>query len=232
MKTIGIIGGSTDVATVEYYRLINSGIRNRLGGFHTGEIIINSMDFAQSDHFVHNGLWDEGGAYLNQKALGLERAGADFILCVSNTWHCAATSVMTGVTIPLLHIVDPTAEAIRAAGLTKVALLGTKATMSGTFLIKEYTERFGIEILVPDGEEQDVIDRIIFKELSQSNFIEKSRNFYLAVIDSLSEKGVQGVILGCTEIPLLVHQEDRPNIPMFDTLKLHADAAVDLALEI
>lgn len=231
MKTIGIIGGSTDVATMEYYKLINAGIRERLGGNHTGEIIINSMDFAQSARFVNGGLWEEGGRYLNRKALSLERAGADFILCVSNTWHKAEEAFMKDVHIPLLHIVDPTAKAILKRGLTKVGLLGTKATMSGKFLVEEYTQRFGVKIVVPSDEEQDIIDHIIFAELSKAKFTESSRRTYLDVIDSLRSRGAEGIILGCTEIPLLVSQVDRPNFPMFDTLKLHSEAAVTMALD-
>lgn len=231
MKTIGIIGGSTDVATVEYYRLINNGIRERLGDKHTGEIIINSMDFHQSARFLKYNLFDEAGIYLHKKALGLELAGADFILCVSNTWHMAEHLFMKDLKIPFLHIVDPTARAIQKDGFKKVGLLGTKATMSGTFLSDRYLENFGIEIAVPTEEEQDLIDRVIFEELSLAKFTEESKNQYLSIIDSLSSQGVEGIILGCTEIPLLVNQLDRPHIPMYDTLTLHAEAAVELALD-
>lgn len=231
MKTIGIIGGSTDVATAEYYKLINSGIRARLGDMHTGEIIINSMDLHHSVRFLQHRLFDEAAAYLHHKAAGLERAGADFILCVSNTWHLSAPRFMQGVSIPFLHIVDPTARAIRADGWSKVGLLGTKTTMAGTFLSDRYKEDFGIDIVVPTEEDQDFIDRIIFEELSFANFTDDSRDRYLAIIDSLSARGCQGVILGCTEIPLLVKQADRPHIPMYDTMTLHVEAAVALALE-
>ena len=219
------------MATVEYYKLINNGIRERLGEQHTGEIIINSMDAYQSVQFLKNHLYDEAAAYLHKKALSLERAGADFILCVSNTWHMSEPLFMKGIKVPFLHIVDPTARAIQGDGFKKVGLLGTKATMSGTFLSDRYTEQFGIEIVVPTDEDQDVIDRIIFEELSQADFTEESKNQYLSIIDSLSSRGVQGIILGCTEIPLLVNQLDRPHIPMYDTMALHAEAAVILALD-
>ncbi|KAJ3497365.1 hypothetical protein NLG97_g1960 [Lecanicillium saksenae] len=230
MKTVGIIGGSTDLATAEYYRLINATVREQLGGFHTGEIIINSMDLAKSVHYVHNDLWEEGGAYLAGKAQSLERGGADFIIVVSNTWHRAADIFMKGLKIPLLHIADPTAEAIKAQGLKKVILLGTKATMSTPYLADEFKAR-GVEVVVPTAEEQQFIDDVIFKELSFWKFKEESKNKYLDIIDRLvKEEGAQGAILGCTEIPLLVKQEERPAVPFFDTLTLHAKAAALLAV--
>jgi aspartate racemase len=230
MKTIGIIGGSTDVSTAEYYKLINAGIRQRLGGVHTGEIIINSMDFAQSLRLIDGGLWEEGGKYLNGKALSLERAGADFILCACNFWHKVADSFMKDVKIPLLHIMDPTGGAIQAAHLTQVGLLGTKATMSSGDILGEYKKRFNIDIIVPSDEEQDQVHHIILTELSQAQFTEKSKAIYLEVMKSLRSRGAQGIILGCTEIPLLVNQTDLPELPMFDTLKLHVEAAVSMAL--
>jgi aspartate racemase len=224
MKTVGIIGGSTDVATVEYYKAINAQVREMLGGLHTGEIIINSMDVAKSAHYVHNNLWEEGGEYLRGKAQSLERAGADFIIVVSNTWHRASHIFMRDVSIPLLHIADPTAQAIKDKGLDMVALLGTKSTMGTPYLPEEFKAR-GVDVIVPAEEEQMFIDRVIFEELSYWNFTIESRTEYLRIIDRLVERGAQGVILGCTEIPFLVKQEDRPDIPMFDTLTLHAKAA-------
>ncbi|KAJ6437206.1 aspartate racemase [Purpureocillium lavendulum] len=230
MKTIGIIGGSTDIATVEYYKLINEHVRRELGGLHTGEIIINSMDLAQSARFVNNQLWDEGAAYLHAKAKSLERAGADFIICVSNTWHRVADKFMAGVDLPLLHIADPTGAAIQEQGLRNVALLGTKATMSSPYLPDLFTSRFGLTVTVPSEEQQDLIDGVIFGEISHGQFTKASRDAYLDIIDDLVARGAQGVILGCTEIPLLVSQADRPQIPMFDTLRLHARAAAMKAL--
>ena len=230
IKTIGIIGGSTDLATAEYYRIINAEINLRLGGHHTGEIVIHSMDFAQSAYFVENNLWDEGGAYLAKKAIGLERAGSDVIICVSNTWHRSKDIFMKDVSIPLLHIVDPTATAVKSAGLTKVALLGTKATMSLPFLRGEYENRYGIEIVTPTDAEQDYMQDVIFGELSKSVFTQDARRRFLEIVDRLKAKGAGGAVLGCTEIPLLIKQEDRPDFPMFNTLELHARAAVDFAL--
>lgn len=230
MKTVGIIGGSTDVATVEYYKIINAEVRKMLGGLHTGEIIINSMDVARSAHYVHSQLWEEGGLYLHEKAQSLERAGADFIIVVSNTWHRVANIFMRDVAIPLLHIADPTAHAIKNRGLDTVALLGTKMTMGTPYLREEFRAR-GINVVVPSVDEQALIDHVIFAELSYWKFTEESRAAYLHIIDRLVQDGAQGIILGCTEIPLLVKQEDRPDIPMFDTLTLHAKAAAVKAVK-
>ncbi|KAL7954170.1 Asp/Glu/hydantoin racemase [Trichoderma compactum] len=230
MKIVGIIGGSTDLATVEYYKLINAHIRAKLGGFYTGEIIINSMNFERSAYFVNNNLWEEGGEYLHGKALSLERAGADFIICVSNTWHRVSEAFMKDIKIPLYHIADPTARAILDLKLHTVALLGTKATMSSDYLPNEFSSRFGINIIVPTGEEQIYIDDVIFNELAKSQFTEESRQGYLKIVDKLVSRGAQGVILGCTEIPLLIEQKDRPDIPMFNTLELHARGAAEKAL--
>jgi aspartate racemase len=230
MKTIGIIGGSSHVSTEEYYRLLNVGLNKRRGGDHTGDIIINSMDFGQAVHYVRGGLWEEGGKYLNAKALSLERAGADFIILACNVWHIAADRFMKGVKIPLIHIMDPTGVAIRAAKLEKVALVGAKGTMSSTVFVEEAKKRCGIDVIVPTDEEQDVLDRIIVHELAKSQFTEKSRAAYLEVFESLRRRGAGGVILGCTEIPLLVKQSDLPDFPMFDTLTLHVEAAMSMAL--
>ena len=231
MKTIGIIGGSSPVATIEYYKLINAGIQKRLGGVASGEIIINSMNFGEVYRIVSNNQWEEGTAYLNVKAKSLERAGADFIISVSNTWHKVADGFMKDVQLPFLHIVDPTGDQIKYAGLKKVGLLGTKATMSGTFLMDRYAERYGIEVIVPTPEEQERIDTIIFTELSQFNFKPESKTQYLKIVDSLAKQGAQGIVLGCTEIGLLINQADRPNVPMFDSMVLHAEAAVKMMLE-
>lgn len=225
MKTIGIIGGSTDIATVEYYNLINKHVREELGGLHTGEIIINSMDLAKSAHYVHNELWDEGAEYLHGKAQSLARAGADFIICVSNTWHRVSDKFMAGIDVPLLHIAEPTAEAIKKQGLQKLALLGTKATMSSPYLPDLFANRYGLDMIVPNEEDQQLIDDVIFQELSFAQFNDKSREAYLRIVDELASRGAQGVILGCTEIGLLISQSDRPSIPMLDTLRLHAKAA-------
>src|SRR6266851_2050702 len=207
MLTIGVIGGSGDLATAEYYKAINKAVNDRLGGKHSAEVIINSMDFAKSIHYVYGDLWDEGAVYIHAKAASLERAGADFLMIVSNTWHRAADKFMEGIKIPLLHIFDTTAVAIKKAGLRKVALLGTKLTMAGPYAVPELAKRAGVEVIVPDEDDQDYID----------------------LITKLVVQGAEGIVLGCTKIPLLITQKDDPNVPMFDTLELHAKGAVAVA---
>jgi aspartate racemase len=229
-KVIGILGGSSDQATAEYYRLINQRVRARLGGWNTGEILINSLNFALSERWVRQALWTEAGANLAARAASLERAGAGLLICSSNTLHRVADVFTAGIRIPFIHIVDPAAAAIRAAGLTRVALLGTKPVMATDFLKRRYSDRFGVHVLVPDEPEQDEVDRIIFDELCRGSFTLQSKATYLAVIDRLRQRGAQGVILGCTEIPLLVEPADRPDVPMFNTAALHVEAAIDLAL--
>jgi aspartate racemase len=230
MKTIGVLGGMSQTATAEYYRLINDRVNRRLGGWNSAELIISSVNFARIEHCVRNELWKEGGAYLAAKAQGLERAGADFILCASNTMHRVSDDFMSGLRIPLLHIVDPTGAAIRAAGLTKVGLLGTRPVMASSYVSARYAEKFGVETVVPDAEEQAIVDRIIFDELVHRVLTPESKRVYLQIIDRLQARGAQGLILGCTEIFLLVSQSDRPDFPMFDTTTLHVDAAVAMAL--
>ena len=230
MRVIGVLGGSSDQATAVYYRLLNSEVNAALGGFNTAEVIINSVNFARIERGVRNDAWEELGAYLAQKVEGLERAGADLVLCMSNTLHRVADVFMAGVRIPLLHIVDPTAEAIQAQGLERVGLLGTKPVMATDFLQRRYRERYRIETIVPDPAAQDLVDRIIFDELCRGLTPANSKAAYLAVIDTLVRRGAQGIVLGCTEIPLLIGEKDRPGTPMFDTTALHAKRAVAMAL--
>ena len=230
MKTIGILGGSSDQATAEYYSRINKAVNRRLGGWHTGQILIYSMNFAVIEHFVRNGLWEEAAAYVSDKAVRLERGGADLFLCVSNTLHRVAARFAAAVSIPFLHIVDPAAEAICKAGLRRVGLLGTKPAMYLDFLKSRFHEKFGIEILVPPEPQMDELDRIIFDELCRGIFSAEAKHLYLDAVDTLHARGAEGVILGCTEIPLLIAQQDRPDFPMFDTLALHVEAAVQFAL--
>ena len=230
MKRIGILGGSSDQATAEYYRRLNQAVNRRLGGWNTAELVISSMNFALAEAWVRNGDWDAAAQYLTGRAAALERAGADLVLCVSNTLHRVADAFTAGLGVPFLHIVDPTATAIRAAGFTRVGLLGTKPVMATDYIKRRYAERFGIEILVPPPADQERIDRIIFDELCRGLFTPESKARYLACVDALGARGASGVILGCTEIPLLIGQPDRPDMPLFDTVELHVEAAVALAL--
>jgi aspartate racemase len=230
MIPIGLLGGSSDQATADYYRRINQAVNARLGEYNTGEVLINSMNFQRASNAIHHGRWDELGAYLAQRAKALESAGAGILLCVSNTLHRLAPVFTAGLAIPFLHIVDPTADAIRVHGLTRVAFLGTKAAMSGGYLQHRYAGQFGIETVMPPEEVQDVMDRIIFDELCKGQFTPASKSYYLDIISQMHRSGAQGVILGCTEIPLLINQNDLFHVPMFDTAGLHVAAAVDFSL--
>jgi aspartate racemase len=232
MKTIGLLGGMTHVATQEYYRLINLSITSKLGNLHSAKIIIHSVDFGPMALFIRHQRWSDGAKILAESVKSLETAGADVILCASNTWHQTSEMFMKGVEVPLLHICDVTAAAIKDKGLTRIGLLGTKATMvPGGYISKYLSEKHGLEVLVPTERQQGELDTIIFTELANAIFTQESKEVFLDVIDDLKGRGAQGVILGCTEIPLLVKQEDRGKIPMFDTCRLHVDAAVDFALK-
>jgi aspartate racemase len=217
-------------ATSEYYRLINDAVNARLGGWNTAEIIISSVNFANIEHYVRHGMWDEAGDYLAAKAQGLQDAGADLLLCVSNTMHRVADDFTKGLRIPFLHIVDPTAQAVRAAGCRRVGLLGTKPVMASDYLRARYEQRFGVAIMVPGEDEQDMIDQVIFDELVKGRCEPSSKAAYLQAVDQLQARGADGVILGCTEICLLIAQPDRPEFPFFDTTALHVARAVELAL--
>lgn len=231
LRVVGILGGSSDQATADYYRRLNRVVQLRLGGWNTAEVIINSMNFALAERWVRQGLWDAAAADLAARARGLEAAGAELLICVSNTLHRCAETFTAGLGIPFLHIVDPTARAIRAAGLTRVGLLGTRPVMATDYLKRRYRDPFGVEIVVPDEAEQHEVDRIIFDELCRGRFLPESKARYLRIVDQLRASGALGVILGCTEIPLLIGQGDRPDIPMFDTAALHVNAVVDWAMQ-
>ena len=211
LKRIGVLGGSSDQATAEYYRQLNLAVNARLGGWNTAEVLINSMNFAFAEWCVRQERWDEAARYLAERAAALERAGAEMLLCVSNTLHRVADAITAATTIPFIHIVDPTAAAIRAAGLDRAALLGTRPVMATDYLKRRYRERFGIEVTVPEPDEQELIDRVIFDELCRGRFTDASKAAYLAIVDRLAAAGCGGVILGCTEIPLLIRQADRPD---------------------
>jgi aspartate racemase len=230
LKRIGVLGGSSDQATADYYRRLNKAVNDALGGWNTAELLINSMNFALVEWCVRNERWDEAGRYLAERATALERAGAELLICVSNTLHRVADAVTAAVAIPFIHIVDPTAAAIRAAGLARIGLLGTKPVMASDFMRRRFAERFGIEVLVPEAAEQELVDRIIFDELCRARFTPESKAAYLSVVDGLAARGAEGVVLGCTEIPLLINQVDRPQVPMFDTAALHVGAAVRMSL--
>ena len=229
MKTIGMIGGMSWESTLEYYRIVNQEVRARLGGLHSARCLLYSVDFEEIERLQRENLWTEAGEVLSRAAQGLEKGGADFILICTNTMHKVAREVEESVAIPLLNIADATAEKIIAAGMHKIALLGTRFTMEEDFYKGRLVNNYGLDVLVPDEPEMDVVHNVIYKELCLGKIESNSRKKYLDVIDRLKGEGAEGVILGCTEIGLLVKQEDT-DIPLFDTAEIHARAAVDYSL--
>lgn len=229
-RTIGVLGGMSNQATGEYYRLLNEGINAHLGGWDNGEIVVVSANFGNIEYFVRNDQWAAAEAYLESKVAALEQAGAGVIVCVSNTMHRVVEPIMARRSTPFIHIADPTGEAIRAAGLRKVALLGTMPVMRSASLSDRFRARYGIDLLTPDDGDATMVDRVIFNELVRRNLRSESKDAYLGAIGKLRDAGAEGVILGCTEIFLLIGQEDLPLFPVFDTAALHVAAAVRFAL--
>jgi aspartate racemase len=228
-KVIGLIGGMSWESSAEYYRIINERVRDRLGGLHSARCLMWSFDFAEVEALQHAGRWDAAAALMAEAAGRLERGGADFLVICTNTMHRMADEVQAAVGIPLLHIADPTAERIRAAGMRRVGLLGTAFTMEQEFYRSRLRDRHGLEVLVPGTEDRALVHRVIYEELVQGRVEPASRQAYSEVIARLVERGAEAVILGCTEIMLLVRPEDSP-VPLYDTTAIHAEAAVDLAL--
>ena len=228
MKIVGLIGGMSWESTIPYYRAINERVKERLGGLHSAKVILYSVDFHDIERLQQSGDWDAAGALLAQAACSLERAGADFIVLCTNTMHKVASAIECSVSIPLLHIADPTTLAIKGAGYATVGLLGTRFTMEQSFY-RERLENQGLEVLVPSELERETIHKVIYEELCLGRVFPESRAAYQSVIANLAQAGGQAIILGCTEISLLVQQE-HASIPLFDTTALHALAAADLAL--
>jgi aspartate racemase len=228
MKTIGLIGGMSWESSAEYYRLLNELVRERLGGLHSAKCLLHSLDFAEIEELQVAGEWQRAGEILAEAARGLQAAGADLLLICTNTMHKVAGQVQAAVSVPLLHLADATAEAVRAAGIGRVGLLGTAFTMEQAF----YRDRLaghGLDVLTPDGEGRALVHRVIYEELCLGVVREESRAAYQDVIGKLVAAGAEGVVLGCTEIELLIRDEDSP-VPLFPTTRLHAEAAVDAAL--
>ncbi|MEW6513853.1 MAG: aspartate/glutamate racemase family protein [Pseudomonadota bacterium] len=229
MKTIGLIGGMSWESTVPYYRLINEGVKQRLGGLHSARVVLYSVDFHDIERLQHAGRWDEASALLAAAARSLQAAGADFLVLCTNTMHKVAPAIEAAVTIPLLHIADPTADAVKQAGIRTVGLLGTRFTMEQDFYRGRLEARHGLKVVIPETMDRDVVHRVIYDELCLGVTREESRAAYRAIIGRLVTQGAQGIILGCTEIGLLVKTEDAP-VPLFDTTALHAASAVEFAL--
>ncbi|WP_062017934.1 aspartate/glutamate racemase family protein [Aureimonas sp. AU4] len=229
MRTIGLIGGMSWESSAEYYRILNQGVRDRLGPTASARCLLWSFDFSEIEALQHRGEWEELTARLVDAARKLETAGADILVICTNTMHRLAPAIEAAVQVPLLHIADPTAERIKAAGLRRVGLLGTAFTMEQDFLKGRLAGRHGLEVIVPNAQDRATIHRVIYEELVAGQIVPSSRDAYQAVIARLVEAGAQAVILGCTEIMLLVRPEDSA-VSLFDTTALHAQAAVRQAL--
>lgn len=228
-KVIGLIGGMSWESSAEYYRLINQTVRARLGGLRSARCLMWSFDFGEIEALQHAGRWDDAAAEMIAAARRLERGGADFIVICTNTMHRMADEVQAAIGLPLLHIADPTAERIVRAGLRTVGLLGTAFTMEQDFYKGRLFERHGLQVLVPGDDDRALVHRVIYDELVQGRVEPSSRQAYCEVIGRLVDRGAEAVILGCTEIMLLVQPGDSA-VPVFDTTAIHAEAAVDLAL--
>ncbi|WP_313130683.1 aspartate/glutamate racemase [Pseudescherichia vulneris] len=230
MKTIGLLGGMSWESTIPYYRLINEGIKARLGGLHSASLLLHSVDFHDIEACQSSGDWDKAGEILASAAAGLERAGAEGIVLCTNTMHKVASQIEDRCSVPFLHIADATARAIQKANLQQVALLGTRYTMEQDFYRGRMRDAYGIETPVPDGEDRSKVNQIIFDELCLGTFSAPSRAYFIDLIARMANQGAQGVIFGCTEIGLLVSQDQSP-IPVFDTAALHAADVVDFMLD-
>jgi len=229
MKVIGLIGGMSWNSTLEYYRIINELIAEKLGGFHSARIILYSLDFDEIRQAQRQACWDDAATILSQAGIALKQAGADFLVICTNTMHKVADAVKGRAGLPFIDIVDVTGNSIVEKGFGKVGLLGSRFVMEESFYRDRLKKQFGIEVLVPDEEERAMVDRIIFDELCQRRIEASSRRICIDIITGLIAQGAGGIILGCTELPLLIHPDD-VRASLFDTTKLHAEAAVNFAL--
>lgn len=230
MKTIGLIGGMSWESSIEYYRIINEAAKEKLGGLHSAKSLMVTVDFAEIEKLQHEDRWEEAGQILVQCAQNLERGGADFIVLCTNTMHKLADQITANVEIPFLHIADATAEKIRAAGIRRIGLLGTRFTMEHDFYKGRLVNNFGLDVLIPEKADRELVHRVIYEELVLGKIVDSSREEYKRIINDLLASGAEGVILGCTEIELLIKEGDC-SAPLFPTTKIHAVAAVEKALE-
>lgn len=229
MKTIGLLGGMSWESSTEYYRIINTEVKRRLGGLHSARVILFSVDFAEIEKLQRDGEWQAATLILTDAAQRLERAGADCLVICTNTMHLMADAIQKAISIPLLHIADSTAERVKAAGIQKIGLLGTRFTMEKDFYKGRLESKFGLEVIVPEEADREIVHRIIYQELCLGEIREESRNKYQQVLSRLSAAGATGCIFGCTEIELIISQQDAL-LPVFCTARIHAEAAVAWAL--
>ncbi|GLR04818.1 aspartate racemase [Vibrio hyugaensis] len=229
MKTIGLIGGMSWESTANYYQIINREVKARLGGLHSGKVCLYSVDFAEIETLQHQGRWDDSATILAQAAKSVEEGGADFILICTNTMHKVADQIQLAVNVPLVHIADATAEKLVADGVKRVGLLGTRFTMEQDFYKLRLIDKFGIDVVVPSAGDQTIVHEVIYNELCKGEVRDDSRQRYLTIIDKLVDQGIEAVILGCTEIAMLVEPK-HTNVTLYDTTEIHAKAAVHKAL--
>jgi amino-acid racemase len=230
MKTIGLIGGMSWESSIEYYRIINQTVKTRLGGLHSAKSVMVSVDFAEVEILQHQGRWAEAADMLIEAAQSLEDGGADLIVLCTNTMHKVADEIQANLKIPFLHIADATAQRVLASGIRTVGLLGTRFTMEEEFYKGRLSKTYGLNVIVPDAQEREVVHRVIYDELVVGKIEPSSKARYVGIIEQIIRQGAEGIILGCTEIGLLVHQEDS-RVPLFDTTRIHAEAAVEYALK-
>jgi aspartate racemase len=229
VKTIGLIGGMSWESSLEYYRLINEGVQAQLGGLHSAKCLMVSVDFAEIEVLQRQGRWADSAGVMTSAAQSLERGGADFVVICTNTMHKVVDSLQARLGIPILHIADATAERVKADGLCTVGLLGTRFTMEEDFYKGRLSDKFGLRVVIPNAGERETVHRVIYDELCLGQILAASRARFAAIIEHLVESGAQGIILGCTEIGLLVHDQDS-RVPLYDTTRIHAQAAVAFAL--
>jgi len=230
MKTIGLIGGMSWESSIEYYRIINETVKERLGGLHSAKSLMYSVDFAEIEVLQHQGRWDDATKILVNAAKNLEKGGADFIILCTNTMHKLADDIQANVKIPFLHIADATARLVKDSDIQNIGLLGTRFTMEEEFYKGRLSQKYGLNVIIPNDQGREIVHRVIYDELVVGKIVQRSKEQYLDIIGQMVSQGAEGVILGCTEIGLLVHQEDS-QVPLFDTTRIHAEAAVEYALE-
>ncbi|EKO3827076.1 aspartate/glutamate racemase family protein [Vibrio harveyi] len=230
MKTIGLIGGMSWESTANYYQIINREVKARLGGLHSGKVCLYSVDFAEIETLQHQDRWDDTAIILAQAAKSVEAGGADFILICTNTMHKVADQIQQAVNVPLVHIADATAEQLVVDGIKKVGLLGTRFTMEQDFYKQRLIDKFGVDVVVPSSDDQTIVHDVIYNELCKGEVHDDSRQHYLTIIEKLVEQGAEAVILGCTEIAMLVESQ-HTDVKLYDTTEIHAKAAVEKALD-
>ena len=230
MKTIGLIGGMSWESSIEYYRIINEAVKEKLGGLHSAKSIMVSVDFAEVEILQREGKWGEAARMMVDAAKSLENGGADFIVICTNTMHKAADEIQANVKIPLLHIADATAQLVKDSGIRTIGLLGTRFTMEEEFYKGRLSQNYGLKVIIPNAGEREIVHRVIYDELVIGEIKQHSKEQYIGIIENMVNQGAEGIILGCTEIGLLIHQQDC-RVPLFDTTRIHAEAAVEYALK-